>query len=257
MTIKRTGFVYLALLLLIAGLILPAIVNQTVAGKTPALESAPGVVADSSPAAKSATSAPSPANRPQTSAVAAPAGASAPAGSSTSISSGAAQQPTIPGGQEAAAATPGITEENGVDSTTAPVDSNSPPESAGVFLPGNDDNACRVGIAVVGRQGELLYGPSAVTVKEDNKWGLTVMGALDATGLEYNMSPRYGNLVLGIAGQQNKGMSGWMYKVNGEIVMKAASDKEVETGDKIIWWYSEDVTKPAPSWESLTAARGD
>jgi hypothetical protein len=114
-----------------------------------------------------------------------------------------------------------------------------------------------VGIAVVGRQGQVLYGSATVTINEDNKWGLTVMGALDATGLEYNMSPAYGSLVLGIAGQQNKGMSGWMYKVNGEIVMRAAGDKEVKTGDNIIWWYSEDMTKPAPSWESLTAAGSD
>nr|WP_277998869.1 DUF4430 domain-containing protein [Moorella sulfitireducens] len=100
-------------------------------------------------------------------------------------------------------------------------------------------------------KGQVLFGPSFVEVDENNKWGLTVLGALDATGLKYSISPVYGKLVTSIAGQENKGMSGWMYKVNEEVVMMAASDKEIVAGDRIIWWYSESLGSKAPSWGDL------
>jgi hypothetical protein len=36
------------------------------------------------------------------------------------------------------------------------------------------------------------------------------------------MNPVYGNFVQSIAGQANKGMGGWMYKVNNETPLVAA-----------------------------------
>ncbi|BCV21628.1 DUF4430 domain-containing protein [Moorella sp. Hama-1] len=113
---------------------------------------------------------------------------------------------------------------------------------------------CQVGIAVIGMKGQILFGPAAVTVNKNNKWGLTALGALDATGLKYSMSPVYGNFVQSIAGQANKGMCGWMYKVNNETPLVAASEKDVSPGDKIIWWYSESMNNPGPTWEGLKAA---
>ncbi|MGI9861288.1 DUF4430 domain-containing protein [Moorella naiadis] len=110
---------------------------------------------------------------------------------------------------------------------------------------------CRVGIAVVGLKGQILFGPAAVTVNKNNKWGLTALGALDATGLKYSMSPVYGNLVLSIADQANKGMCGWMYKVNNETPMVAAGEKKINAGDKIIWWYSESIDNAGPTWGDL------
>jgi len=112
----------------------------------------------------------------------------------------------------------------------------------------------RVGVAVVGMHGELLFGPATVVVAESNKWGLTALGALEAAGLEYSMSPTYGNFVISIAGQANRGMSGWMYKVNEEIPMVAANEKEIKPGDKVIWWYSKSMNNPSPTWEDLMAA---
>ncbi|QGP93866.1 hypothetical protein MGLY_32890 [Neomoorella glycerini] len=112
---------------------------------------------------------------------------------------------------------------------------------------------CLVEIAIVGMKGQILYGPAPVTVDKDNKWGLTALGALDATGVQYSLSPVYGNLVQSIAGQANKGMRGWMYKVNGETPMVAASEKVVNPGDKIIWWYSESIDNPGPAWQDLKA----
>jgi hypothetical protein len=80
---------------------------------------------------------------------------------------------------------------------------------------------------------------------------LTALGALDSTGIEYKTSLVYGGFVISIAGQANKGMSGWMYSVNNQVPMAAASEKKIKPGDRIIWWYSESVNNPSPSWESL------
>lgn len=129
--------------------------------------------------------------------------------------------------------------------------------SGALLTPAQDSPAasgCRVDIAVVGMKGQLLYGPATVTVDKNNKWGLTALGALDATGLKYSLSPVYGNFVRSIAGQDNKGMAGWMYKVNEEIPMVAASEKGIRSGDKIIWWYSETLNSTGPTWEGLKVA---
>ncbi|MGB9826671.1 MAG: hypothetical protein ACPLRU_08360, partial [Desulfofundulus sp.] len=40
------------------------------------------------------------------------------------------------------------------------------------------EGGCRVWVAVVGKNGEFLFRPAQVTVKADNKWGVTAMGAL-------------------------------------------------------------------------------
>ncbi|MGB9660896.1 MAG: S-layer homology domain-containing protein [Moorellaceae bacterium] len=111
--------------------------------------------------------------------------------------------------------------------------------------------SCTVQIAVVGKSGELLYGPGSVTVLASNRWGLTVLGALDATGLSYTMSSKWPDLVESIAGQANSGMSGWMYQVNGSVGSVAAGQYPIGEGDKIIWWYSKDLSTPAPDWEEL------
>jgi hypothetical protein len=46
-------------------------------------------------------------------------------------------------------------------------------------------------------------------------------------------------------------MCGWMYKINNETPMVAASEKKINSGDKIIWWYSESIDNPGPAWEDL------
>lgn len=107
-------------------------------------------------------------------------------------------------------------------------------------------------IAVVGMNGELLYGPGSVKVSQDDRWGLTALGALDATGLDYDEDNGF---VKSIAGQANRGMNGWMYKVNGSVPMVAASAKTVNDGDQVIWWYSTDINSPGPDWSSLLKAK--
>ncbi|OAT81312.1 S-layer homology domain-containing protein [Desulfotomaculum copahuensis] len=117
---------------------------------------------------------------------------------------------------------------------------------------GSNDNNCLVNIAVVGKNGQLLYGPGPVTVNKSNQWGLTVLGALEATGVPYVMSSKWPGFVDSIAGQANSGMGGWMFKVNGTIATVSAKDSPVNSDDQIIWWYSTDMNSSGPNWSDLT-----
>ena len=105
-----------------------------------------------------------------------------------------------------------------------------------------------VKMAIVGREGELLYRPGSITVRQDSQWGLTALGALAATGLDYVESK---GLVKSIAGQANAGMKGWMYQVNGTAPMVSAANYQIRPGDQIIWWYSTDINTPGPTWSQV------
>ncbi|WP_073165415.1 S-layer homology domain-containing protein [Desulfofundulus australicus] len=112
--------------------------------------------------------------------------------------------------------------------------------------------AVTVGMAVVGMNGELLYSPSYVMVPKENKWGLTALGALDASGVPYHTSTwSWGILVDEIAGQANSGMAGWMYTVNGQVPSYGPEKYNIKEGDKIIWYYSKSMDQQPPKWEDL------
>lgn len=117
--------------------------------------------------------------------------------------------------------------------------------------PGAADGAVAVGVAVVGKDGELLFGPAEVRVAKESTWGTTALGALDATGLPYTMSARFPDFVEAVAGQRNRGQSGWMYKVNEEVPLVAAAKRIVKQGDRVIWWYSQDMSQASPRWDDL------
>lgn len=112
-------------------------------------------------------------------------------------------------------------------------------------------SGCKVGIAIVGENGELLFGPAQVIVKKDYKWGITALGALDATGITYAMYPTWPDFVQSISGQACRGVSGWMYNVNGDVPMHMADKHPLKTGDKVIWWYSKSMDQPTPQWDEL------
>ncbi len=126
---------------------------------------------------------------------------------------------------------------------------------------GNDGTGITVGLAVAGRNNKLLYGPSSVSVDKSNKWGLTALGALDASGLAYETSSwSYGDLVYSIEGLSNSGMSGWMYTVNGSVPGVGADKYNINDKDKIIFYYSESMDQQPPRWDELgkqPAAGGD
>lgn len=117
--------------------------------------------------------------------------------------------------------------------------------------PGGTATTCMVGVAVVGKNGELLFGPGYVLLSKEGRWGLTALGALDATGLDYQMSSKWEGFVESIAGQAGTGMEGWCYTVNGAMPMTSADKCQVKDGDKVIWYYSKDMSVPAPKWEDL------
>ena len=117
---------------------------------------------------------------------------------------------------------------------------------------GGGGTAKTVGQAVVGMNGELLSGPSYVTVSETNKWGLTALGALDSAGVSYHTSSwAFGILVDSIGGQANSGMSGWMYAVNGQAAGVAPEKYNIKNDDKIIWYYSKSMDQQPPKWDDL------
>ncbi len=122
--------------------------------------------------------------------------------------------------------------------------------------PGNEveETDKNVHLAVVGMDGELLYGPSGVSVEGTNKYGLTVLGALDASGVSCHISSwSYGKYVDSICGQENSGMSGWMYVVNGQIPTVGADQHEINNNDKIIFYYSKSMDQEPPQWDELVS----
>jgi hypothetical protein len=110
---------------------------------------------------------------------------------------------------------------------------------------------CLAWIAVVGKNGEQLFPAGQVSVKKDNKWGITALGALETSGISYVTSPTWPDFVYSISGQANSGVSGWMYSVNGDVPMHMADRHPVKAGDKVIWWYSNSMEQPQPRWDEL------
>jgi LPXTG-motif cell wall-anchored protein len=110
-----------------------------------------------------------------------------------------------------------------------------------------------VSIAIVGKDGELLYAPEEITVEKSGEWGVTAFGALDATGIEYEVDEAdYGQYLKSVDGQAAEGMAGWMYTVNDEFAPVSMDQYNLQDGDRIIIYYSSDWENPAPTWEDLT-----
>jgi plastocyanin len=131
----------------------------------------------------------------------------------------------------------------------------APAPAAGAVQDAQGTSGLKVGIAVVGIGGEVLYPPASVTIDPGNKWGVTALGALDATGLPYSMKPAWPDFVDVIGGQACKGVSGWMYMINGEIPMRMGDKHPVKAGDRVIWWYSESMDQQPPAWDRLVAGK--
>jgi hypothetical protein len=133
--------------------------------------------------------------------------------------------------------------------------SSSGNKSSSSTKPGNSGKVTKpqtkVGIAIVGIGGKMLFKPRQVVVNPKNRWGVTALGALDATGLPYVMKAEWYDFVDAICGEYNKGVSGWMYAVNGDVPMHMADKHPVKTGDQIIWWYSKSMEQAPPTWGSL------
>ena len=107
----------------------------------------------------------------------------------------------------------------------------------------------KVNTAVIGKDGEVIFGPRMVSVSSSDKYGATALAALDASGLNCRIiDSGNGLFVEEIDGQENEGMSGWMYAVNGKAPNISASIKDVSKGDEILWWYSTSAAAKVPEW---------
>ncbi len=113
----------------------------------------------------------------------------------------------------------------------------------------------RVGVAVVGINGKVLFPPAYVTINPDNRWGYSALGALDAAGVSYSMLPTWYDWVETIDGESCQGVEGWMYAVDGEVEMLMADKRPVKDGDTVVWWYSQSMDQGPPGWDQLTAGR--
>ncbi len=95
-----------------------------------------------------------------------------------------------------------------------------------------------VGVAVVGANGQIMFGPSTVVISSSGKWGQTALGALDATGLQYvAQNGSYGIWVTYIGNFAN-GPSGstvgWMYTLNDASPSVGPLMTTVANGDHVI-----------------------
>ncbi len=113
----------------------------------------------------------------------------------------------------------------------------------------------RVGVAVVGINGKVLFPPAYVTIMPDNRWGYSALGALDAAGVSYSMLPTWYDWAETIDGESCQGVEGWMYAVDGEVQMLMADKHPVKDGDTVVWWYSQSMDQGPPGWDQLTAGR--
>ena len=99
---------------------------------------------------------------------------------------------------------------------------------------------------VVGSDGEVLFGPSSVKLKEKEGWGVTALGALEATGVSYEVSKRWPDFVETIAGQRNKDSR--MCTRSMKKFAGCCWKKQLAVTTRVIWWYSRSINNPAPVW---------
>ncbi|MFA9422686.1 MAG: S-layer homology domain-containing protein [Sedimentibacter sp.] len=116
-----------------------------------------------------------------------------------------------------------------------------------------EDSSFKVKVAVIGKDDEIIYGPKSVSLYSDDTYGYTAMGALDATGLSWKFGSTDG-FVDEIDGEKNQGMNGWMYSINGKSPSKLATNATVNSGSKVLWWYSTSAMEGAPDWPSSTSS---
>jgi len=149
--------------------------------------------------------------------------------------------------------------EAGTTTVTAVYDGLTALTSLTVQAPGGDggSSGTSVGVAVVGLNGQMIYGPSTVVISSSDKYGLTALGALVATGLQY-VAPNgnYGIWVTNIDGLANGSSGstvGWMFTVNDAAPSTGPAVTTVANGDHVIWYYTESMNQIAPTWAGLTS----
>lgn len=81
-------------------------------------------------------------------------------------------------------------------------------------------------------------GVAAQTIELILPEGSTAFDALQASGIAYIAEEsQYGMYVTSIAGVEASGMSGWVYKLNGEDVFDGCDSLVLSDGDTLEWSY--------------------
>jgi hypothetical protein len=94
-------------------------------------------------------------------------------------------------------------------------------------------NKIKVSVKVNGENGERLFNGKVTLDKKK----ATVFDALVATGLSYEGDS---NFISAIEGQKNRGMNGWMVKINGKLISFSIGSYTLKDGDSVQWFYSSD-----------------
>ncbi len=110
----------------------------------------------------------------------------------------------------------------------------------------------KIDMAVIDNNGKVIYGPQSLTLKGNDKFGLTALGALEETGFDYDAGAT-NNFVTVIETIANEGLNGWMYAVNNETPPVAAIEKELVDGDVVLWYYSTSATSGIPAFPVKTS----
>lgn len=111
----------------------------------------------------------------------------------------------------------------------------------------------KVSMAVVGKNGALLFAPSSFSVNSTNEWGLSVLGALDASGADYRIGlwEEWGYYIDSVQGLDSNGTGGWMYAVNNKAGMTMAANCTIKNNDKIVFYWASAMEDQPPLWSDL------
>lgn len=225
----RRKLIYIVFLVMLAGVIVPIVYSQRINGTQASYSGVPG------------PGAVNPAPEDQQPAAGAGPAAGAPDWSDI---------PPVDQGRPAGGLAGGQGEQTG----TTGQDIFPAPAQPGNVGTSAEKRGCNIGLAVVGMNGELLFGPGDVRVTENGRAEVTALDALGASGLEYETG-RWSNFIESVAGQRNRGQAGWMYAVNGKVPVAAADQTPLQDGDRVVWWYSQKVGSPVPDWDRLLNKR--
>ena len=90
--------------------------------------------------------------------------------------------------------------------------------------------------------------PSSLVVTKEQTW--TVLGALIASGTEYEATDGY---VTSVGGLAATGADGWQFHVNDTPISVGAQQATLKEGDTVLWVYSKASNGYImPTWEAMT-----
>jgi len=129
------------------------------------------------------------------------------------------------------------------------------PSALSAAQPAPATDVLAVQLAVLGPDRTRIWGPGTLSLPPEGRWGSSVLATLEAAQLAYQLAPGSRAFVTAIGGYANRGSSGWMYQVNGQVPMQGADQLQLQAGDRVIWWYSSRLSEDRPDWASLTGSR--